>query len=393
MNTVFTGADTGIEWQSIRSQTPGPLQPYIGKLLESLPLAPPSSDTKILFHSTPFRMHFICAYLLHAGRYLGRISVGPFLLEVLSADAMNELIFNHQMPIGLAPMLEQHYHSLPLLSKEKAHQLADFLAYLASHFDDRNKYDFEGAVTYNIQNQYVILPDTLKQKATEEAIALIEQNYVTENKLLAAVETGSIEKIQLIGSEINLITSKIPDRIPNNPLRSRKNLAFVLNTLLRKSAEKGGVHPLYIDSISEKFAIQIEKTLSIQQLLDLQQNMYAEYCAAVRKLSLINWSPLIKRTIEYIRLYIDQELKLETIARAVHTSPYELSRQFKRETGEPITAYINKLRIEEAVPLLQNEYMSITDIAQMVGFSDVNYFTKIFKQLKGCTPSKFRKPE
>lgn len=395
MDTVYTGAGDGIVWQSICRQIPGPLQPYLGNMQESLPLAldPPKPDSKIQFHSTPFRMHFISVHLLHDGRFTGCISVGPFLLEVLSEDMMNEIVFNNQLPIGLVPILEQYYHSLPLLSKEKTNLLAEFLAYLSSHFDDRNNYHFEETVTYNIQNQYVILPETLKQKATEEAIALIEQKYLIENKLLAAVETGNIEKINLIGSEINLIISKKPDRIPNNPLRSRKNLVFVLNTILRKAAEKGGVHPIYIDSISEKFAIQIEKASSIQQLFDLQNKMYAEYCETVRKLSLIHWSPLIKRTIEYIRLYIDQELKLKTIARAVHTSPYELSRQFKKETGEPITAYINKQRIEEAIPLLKNEYMSITDIAQMVGFSDVNYFTKIFKQLKGCTPSKFRKPE
>lgn len=393
MDTVFTGSKPDIVWSSIHSQIPGPLQPYLENLRENLPLAPLDAETKILIHSTPFQMKFISMNLFDTGSYYGSVSVGPFLLEELSAAELNEIIFTNQLPIWLLPMLEQYYQSLPLISKEKAQRIAEFLAYLASHFDEENTGRFEHVTTYNIQNQHVILPETIKHKATEEALALIEKRYLTENKLMAAIETGNLEKLSVVEKEINLIVSNLPDRIANNPLRSRKNLAFVTNTLLRKSAEKGGVHPLYIDSISEKFAIQIEKTSSIQQLMDLHKKMYMEYCDAVRRLSLSNWSPLIKSTIEYIRLHIDQELRLEVIARAVHTSSYELSRQFNKETGQSITAYINKQRIHEAVQLLQNESMSITDIAQMVGFSDVNYFTKVFKQFQGCTPSKFRQIE
>lgn len=49
----------------------------------------------------------------------------------------------------------------------------------------------------------------------------------------------------------------MPGRIPNDPLRSEKNLIFAFNTCLRISVERVGLHPLYIHSISEKFAIQI----------------------------------------------------------------------------------------------------------------------------------------
>ena len=183
------------------------------------------------------------------------------------------------------------------------------------------------------------------------------------------------------------LIEKIPYRIPNDPLRSEKDLAFTFNTCLRIAVERGGLHPLYIHSISEKFAIQIEKTTSIQQLADLQIVMLREYCAAVRKYSLKNYSFLIRKAIEYIRFHLEQELSLETISAAIHSSTYELSRKFKKETGQTLTDYINTLRIKEALYIMENRNLSITDIAYMTGFNDVNYFTKVFKKIKGMTPS------
>ena len=184
---------------------------------------------------------------------------------------------------------------------------------------------------------------------------------------------------------------KIPDRIPNDPLRSEKNLGITLNTSLRIAVERGGLHPLYIHSISEKFAIQIEKTTSIHQLAELQKIMLREYCEAVRKYSLKNYSFLIRKAIEYIRFHLEQELNLETISAAIHCSTFELSRKFKKETGQTLTDYINTLRINEAIYIMENRNFTITDIAYMVGFNDVNYFTKVFKKIKGMTPSAYRK--
>ena len=110
--------------------------------------------------------------------------------------------------------------------------------------------------------------------------------------------------------------------------------------------------------------------------------MLREYCEAVRNYSLKDYSYLIRKAIEYIRFHLEQELNLDTISEAIHSSTYELSRKFKKETGQSLTDYINKLRIKEALYMMENHNLSITDIAYMTGFNDVNYFTKVFKKYK-----------
>ena len=119
--------------------------------------------------------------------------------------------------------------------------------------------------------------------------------------------------------------------------------------------------------------------------------MQVEYCDSVKKLSLKNYSSTVRKAIEFIRINLNHYLSLNSISEALYVSSYELSRQFKKETGETITEYINKRRINEAVFILENESISITDISYMVGFNDVNYFTKVFKKIKGMTPTEYRR--
>ena len=121
--------------------------------------------------------------------------------------------------------------------------------------------------------------------------------------------------------------------------------------------------------------------------------MQLDYCDAVKKLSLKNYSSPIRKAIEFIRINLNQDLSLDSISVALHLSPSELSRQFKKETGENISDYVNKRRINEALYLLENESISITDVSYMVGFNDVNYFTKVFKKIKGMTPSRYRRSQ
>ena len=68
-----------------------------------------------------------------------------------------------------------------------------------------------------------------------------------------------------------------------------------------------------------------------------------------------------------------------------------LFRLFKDETGISVIDYIRKCRIDTATKLLQNDQISIKDVAYSVGFSDQMYFSKVFKQVKGMSPTEFRR--
>lgn len=64
---------------------------------------------------------------------------------------------------------------------------------------------------------------------------------------------------------------------------------------------------------------------------------------------------------------------------------------FKQATGKTIFNYLNELRIVKAKKLLENGLHSISDVAEMTGFNDAYYFSKVFKKYAGTTPGRYSK--
>jgi two-component system, response regulator YesN len=87
--------------------------------------------------------------------------------------------------------------------------------------------------------------------------------------------------------------------------------------------------------------------------------------------------------------YVDN-IRLETIALQFFVSKEHLSRTFKQEIGSTVMDYIIMKRMEKAKELLQDPNVQIKTVAEAVGYTDLNYFFRIFKKVTGVTPSQMR---
>ncbi|TDF98818.1 response regulator [Paenibacillus piri] len=93
----------------------------------------------------------------------------------------------------------------------------------------------------------------------------------------------------------------------------------------------------------------------------------------------------------FIQSAYREELTLTQIAAHVHLSPNYLANLFKKETGMTVNDCITAVRITEAKRLLaQESSLLISDLAEMVGYKDGKYFTKLFKREVGMNPSEYR---
>ncbi|MBQ8183478.1 MAG: helix-turn-helix domain-containing protein [Clostridia bacterium] len=220
-------------------------------------------------------------------------------------------------------------------------------------------------------------------------IQMLERRYKAENSLMDAVSQGLLHKAEMLFTNIKPSAS-LETRIPD-PLRNAKNFMIILNTLLRKAAEQGSVHILYIDSVSSDFAHKIEALENMDEIDDLFYYMIKKYCRLVNKHSQKNYSLLIQKAILHIDADITADLSLKNLANTLGVTPSYLSSLFKKETGMPLTEYVNKHRTERAKQLLLSSNLQVQQIAQNCGILDVNYFTKIFKRYTGKTPNEFRK--
>ena len=93
---------------------------------------------------------------------------------------------------------------------------------------------------------------------------------------------------------------------------------------------------------------------------------------------------------DYIRQHCNEEISLDDIAELSGFSKYHFSRLFREYTGTSFYKYLNQKRIEFAEQLLLDPEVNITEAAVRSGFNSISAFIRMFKQIKGCTPTEFR---
>lgn len=99
----------------------------------------------------------------------------------------------------------------------------------------------------------------------------------------------------------------------------------------------------------------------------------------------------IQSAARFIYDNYDKDITLAKAAKHVHMSESYFSKKFKAVTGLNFSEYIVSTRIKKADELLINTNKSVSEIAELCGFSDANYFGDVFKKKKGLSPNKYRK--
>ncbi len=215
----------------------------------------------------------------------------------------------------------------------------------------------------------------------------METKYAYENEILAAVEAGHSHKADIFFPDTNkeFFESRISDS-----LRNTKNYLVIMNTLCRKAAEKGGVHPLYLNKTSSEFASQIETLNTTKDIQVFIRQIFKTYCKLVKNHNTKPYSKLIQNVIIYVESNLDADLSLSTLAKLNNVSASYLSMLFKKEVRTNLTTYVTTKRVESAQKLLEDTNLQIQNIAQNLGYLDVHYFSKIFKKSTGTSPQKYR---
>lgn len=94
---------------------------------------------------------------------------------------------------------------------------------------------------------------------------------------------------------------------------------------------------------------------------------------------------------EYLYANLDGDLSIPTICKHFHVSKSKLYNISKKAFGIGFSDYVRKIRVYEGKKALVSTDKSIAQIAEEVGFTDANYFIRVFRQQEGMTPSKYRK--
>lgn len=314
--------------------------------------------------------------------------IGPYTEIPNDKELLLKNAEKHSIPVQLLPQIENYYSHLPLITDDSTlFTLVNSFAELL--WDGIDNY-YIHRITKSLSQEATFLNITDNDKTDDTptlTMEILEKRYEVEKKLMSAVSKGLSHKAELLLNSLG--TQALEERV-GDPVRNIKNYTIILNTLLRKAAERGDVHPLHIDALSSDYARKIELIHSPNSGLRLQKEMIHKYCLLVKNHSLKGHSLLVRKIISTIDSDLTADLSLKSMADMLNVNASYLSTLFKKETGSTLTEYCNRKRVEHAIFLLNSTTMQIQDIAQHCGISDVNYFTKIFKKIVGKTPREYR---
>lgn len=312
-------------------------------------------------------------------------SVGPYLQCPVTPELISENAAKFPDPSSILPSLEKYYREVPYLAQES--QLLVLLYTLGDCL-------WGGGITLqDLPRQFparTLSPQGLGRAGAGDSplsMEALENRYADEEKLMRAVSSGQADQAAILYSRF---TSRQMERRTAPPLRDMKNYFVVFNTLLRKAAEFGHVHPLYIDQLSSTLAKEIEAAQSPEALSVLGPKMVRHYCRLVREFSQKGHSHLISKLLILVEADLTADLSLSALARRLNVNSSYLSALFKKEVGSTLTEYVGKRRVNYAMLLLETTSLQIQTIAQQCGIPDVNYFTRTFKKYGGVTPKEYR---
>jgi two-component system response regulator YesN len=144
----------------------------------------------------------------------------------------------------------------------------------------------------------------------------------------------------------------------------------------------------------------VDRRVSVDMLALFREYRYVDLLRATKSLfrGLLSASEeqgadkLVKRVVDLIQRNYHENLKLETLADLFHYNSAYLGKVFKQSTGEYFNTYLDKVRIERAKTLLE-QGMKVYQVAEQVGYANVDYFHTKFKKYVGTSPTSYRKKE
>lgn len=294
---------------------------------------------------------------------------GPILKTVSEpgANTKESLSGAHSNPVPLSA--DSIFYIINLLEEHFTNSFSDALKTADDEVLNKTKSISEPALRDSMSSFFTHPPYFLEQ----DLAAAIKQGY-TEAALGALQEINRLQRAQVAG----------------DPLRSLKNSLIGSCALCSRAAIAGGMTADAAFSLADTYIRNIEESNKLHELSALEEEMVLYFSKQVEALRRGEISSLVLGAMRYIDDCLCEKLRLPDIAAQVFIHPDYLSVLFKKETGETITRYIQKRRVQEACRFLRFSHYPITDIAGYFQFSSQSAFTKVFKQFQSLTPKQYR---
>lgn len=215
----------------------------------------------------------------------------------------------------------------------------------------------------------------------EERKAPLENGFDKEGQFLGEIEKD-VKRRDAYSLQVNV--EQLMGKCRNNSFQSYIYTRFVCANLL-KILFQG------LPGEDEELVANIERLYACSRFQDIEM-IIGQVMKRLEETLAVGDSPsrVITMVEQYIHKHYMEELSLDILADKVYLTPHYLSSMFSREKGIGINKYIKNVRMEKAKELLLETNMKIGDICKYIGYSNLSYFCKAFRNEYGVTPEKYR---
>lgn len=233
----------------------------------------------------------------------------------------------------------------------------------------------------------------LERDLAEENVD-VHNTLAVEQTIMNIIRKGDVAALEQFATNAPAVR---PGVMAADQLRQARNAFIVTVSLASRSAIRGGMDVEEALTTSDQYIQQCELLNDLAQISTLTYSMVLHYTGQVARIRLSGMtgtgqppSVLITDVSGYIHRHLSNPITTEEIARHLYMSRQHLSRQFHRDAGMTLSAFIAKEKTEEAKRLLRYTDKSIAAIAAYLGYSSQGHFTRVFHRGTGITPGEYR---
>lgn len=159
--------------------------------------------------------------------------------------------------------------------------------------------------------------------------------------------------------------------------------------LTRHTSKKDALFHVSSEEVENLYLLN--QAQNFKDLCRLTAKICENLCASIANQGYRGNSSIVTKACQYINENYKNKITLKIVADELFVNLSYLSALFKKEMGKGFTEYINDIRLRHTQDLLENSNLSLMDISIAAGFDCQSYFTKVFKNKTGITPSEYRK--
>jgi len=330
----------------------------------------------------PAEMAYFSSPITIGDKVVGTLIGGPVLLFDKDEYISDEIIYKN----GLSPELADEFHTLleecHTVPPSRLSHMSNLLFILSAHISGADRRVLMMNETQLIQQQSISAQMQEIKAARSDVFYPIE----TEKELMRTIANGDRSaSLALINEILGYIFFKTGNDLPLIRMRITEILA-----LISRAAIDGGADPEFIFSLNYRFAGEINKLNTIEDITYWLSGVITRFTDLVFQMVGVKYKDIVYRAISYMNQNYMNKVTLEETAGYVGVSASYFSKIFKNETNRTFSRYLNELRVTKSKALLLSLDVPLSEVSQLSGFEDQSYFTKIFKKFTGVTPKKYR---